>query len=75
MSHCVVWVPGEAFGIPKVDQRAWVIASDNERGTVILRSCGRPDVIAELEVGRILGVEIDNMTLRFRNPDVNWNPL
>lgn len=52
MKQPVVWVPGATFDIPNVDQRAWIVAVDSERQTVIVRSCGCPDEIVEIPANK-----------------------
>jgi hypothetical protein len=71
MTQPVVWIPGTIFDCP-TDQRAWIVATDSERKTVIVRSCSRPDVIAEIPATKIVGVELDGLSFKFREPSIQF---
>lgn len=70
----IVWIPGSFFKM-EPDQRASVIHIDTTRKTLIVRSCGRPDEIAEVPVGHVKGIELnEQLTYKFSNANVNVRP-
>lgn len=53
-------------------QRAQIIANDSQRESVVIRSCGQPDVIAEVRVGKIQAVELPGLTLYVKITGSCW---